>query len=111
MRVITAIAAILVVVFYVGAQSQERLPNASQKANESDQAQVMPCNQASPCHVIEEAQRKSAEQEAKDASLDWLYRRYMWATIVGVIGGLIGVGVLIWQTRLIKLSADASKIS
>ena len=128
MRVGIAIAVVLTVALYVGAQ--ERLPNsvpptnpkagssiaklnASQKTAKPNQAnptepQIAPCNQASPCHVIDEPQEKSEEQKAKEASLDSLYRRYMWATIIGVVGGLIGVVVLICQTIATRTSAEAA---
>src|SRR5258707_5543568 len=42
-----------------------------------------------------------AEQEA-------LYRWYLWATIIGVVGGFIGIGIIYWQTTLARKSADAA---
>jgi hypothetical protein len=44
-----------------------------------------------------------------DATKDILYRRYLCATIIGVIGGFLGVGILIWQTVLTRRSADAAR--
>jgi hypothetical protein len=53
-----------------------------------------------------------------DAREDCLYRWYMKATIVGVFGGLLGIGVLFWQSLLLRKStkqtekaADAAKKS
>ncbi len=43
------------------------------------------------------------------AEQDALYRWYLWATIIGVIGGFIGIGVIYWQTKLVRKSADAAK--
>ncbi len=40
---------------------------------------------------------------------DFLYRSYLFATIIGVVGGFIGVGVLIWQTVLTRRSANAAR--
>ena len=46
-----------------------------------------------------------------DASHDSLYRTYLWATIVGVAGGFIGLIVLICQTILTRQSANSAKDS
>jgi hypothetical protein len=46
-----------------------------------------------------------------DPMTDVLYRRYLAATIVGVIGGCVGIGVLIYQAVLTRRSADAAKQS
>lgn len=69
------------------------------------------CTQAFPCFVVEEPQAKSKEEQAKNDSLDALYRSYLWATIIGVIGALIGVVVLICQTILVRISADAARMN
>jgi hypothetical protein len=120
------VAGILVTALCVGAQ--ERPPNSipptnsetgssmgklnsKEKADKSSQTdhaepQVLPCNQASPCYVVDELQRKTEEQEAKESSLDTLTRRYMWATIIGVVGAWMGLGVLIWQTIASRTSAQ-----
>jgi hypothetical protein len=60
--------------------------NAQQKAGSATQTdqrkpEMVPCDQQSPCYVIEQPQAKTEEQQAQDASLDRLYRRYMKATI------------------------------
>jgi hypothetical protein len=130
-RAIFIAAAILAISLCVGAQ--ERPPNAvpptnskdgsgvgkldaGQKANEAKQTgsiepQGAPCNQTSPCYVVDQPQGKSKEQQAKDDSLDTLYRRYMWATIFGVIGAFIGLVVLICQTVISRTAANAAKIA
>jgi hypothetical protein len=87
-------------------QKAERAKQASQ-----NEPQIAPCNQASPCYVIEEPKAKSKEQKAKEDSLDALYRRDMKATIGGVLGAFIGLAVLIWQTILTRKAANAAKAS
>jgi hypothetical protein len=44
-----------------------------------------------------------------DPQYDCLYRAYLWATIIGVVGGFLGVGILIWQTILTRRSANAAR--
>ena len=58
--------------------------------------------------AIEQSQVQSKEEKAKAASLDYLYRWYMRATIIGVVGGFIGIGLLIWQSILSRRSANAA---
>jgi hypothetical protein len=70
-----------------------------------------PCSQCPTCCPIEQPHSKSKEEQAKQDSLDLLYRRYMWATIIGVGGGLVGVGILIWQAVLTRRAANAAKDS
>jgi hypothetical protein len=55
----------------------------------SDKSKEPPCNQCFTCSPIEQEKGKSKEEQAKADSLDLLYRRYMWATIIGVVGGLL----------------------
>jgi hypothetical protein len=131
MRAFPTAAAVFTIVLCISAQ--ERAPNTTpptdsgvgsgigklntgQKANSSKQTgtakpQVAPRTQAAPCYVIEQPQAKSKEQQAKDDSLDVLYRRYMLATIFGVVGAFVGIGILIWQTVLIRRSANAAIIA
>jgi hypothetical protein len=87
--------------------------NAQKKADKSQQAipdkpKETPCIQCFTYPPIEQPQAKSKEEQAKTDSLDLLYRRYMWATIIGVGGGLIGVGILIWQAILTRTTARAA---
>jgi hypothetical protein len=44
-------------------------------------------------------------------SLDTLNPWSMWATIIGVAGAWIGLGVLIWQTAISRAAANAAKAS
>jgi hypothetical protein len=44
-----------------------------------------------------------------DAGHDTLYRHYLLATIIGVVGGFLGIVVLIWQTWLTRISANAAR--
>jgi len=90
--------------------------NTQKKADKAEQAvtgesKEPPCNQCLACPPIEQIQSKSKEEQAKADSLDLLYRRYMWATIVGVGGGLLGVGILIWQAVLTRRAANAARNS
>lgn len=131
MRALFIVTAILAIVPSIGAQVRppnavpptnsegrgvvEKL-NATHKANKSEQSnpterQIISCSQTSPCYVIEQPQAKSEEQKAKDNSLDVLNRRYMQATIWGVIGAFIGLGILIWQTVISRTAANAAKAS
>jgi hypothetical protein len=49
------------------------------------------------------------EAPSYDPTQDRAYRAYLWATILGVVGGFLGVGVLIWQTVLTRRSANAAR--
>ena len=44
-----------------------------------------------------------------DPRNDLLYRCYLWSTIIGVVGGFIGIAILVIQSRILKTSADAAK--
>jgi hypothetical protein len=46
-----------------------------------------------------------------DPRNDKLYRASLWFTIVGVCGGLIGLGILLWQTHLTRVAANAARDS
>jgi len=60
----------------------------------------------------EHTERASYDQpNPYDARNDVLYRRYLGFTIVGVIGGLIGLGFLIWQTVLVKRSTAIAQLA
>jgi len=71
----------------------------------------LPCTQCINCCTAEEPHTKTKGEEAKEASLDRLYRRYLWATIIGVAGGFIGLGILVWQTVISRQAAYAAKTS
>ncbi|HLY98825.1 MAG TPA: hypothetical protein VKT33_07140 [Candidatus Angelobacter sp.] len=69
------------------------------------------CNQCLNCCTVDRQESKTPEEKARTESLDVLTRRYMWATIFGVAGGFIGIGVLIWQTVVTRTAANAAKAS
>jgi hypothetical protein len=46
-----------------------------------------------------------------DPLKDSLYRGYLLATIIGVVGGFIGIVVLVWQSILLRRSANAADIA
>jgi hypothetical protein len=50
-------------------------------------------------------------QQQYDAKADLLYRFYLLFTVIGVIGGFIGIAVLIWQTTVTRRAAEAAKAS
>lgn len=37
-----------------------------------------------------------------------LYRAYLWATVIGVIGGFIGIGLILWQAVITRQAARAA---
>jgi hypothetical protein len=47
-------------------------------------------------------------QQQYDAYSDCLYRAYLWATIIGVVGGFVGIFFLIQQTIATKHAAEAA---
>lgn len=126
-----ALLGIATIALYVGAQSIP--PNASPagtpksgsaigkldttKKTEKTQNQgqcksdVPPLAETLNCTVVMEPQPKTKEEQARATSLDTLTRRYMWATIFGVCGGIGGVIILIIQTWYLKRSADTAKTS
>ncbi len=48
------------------------------------------------------------ESDPYDPRHDRLYRAYLLATILGVVGGILGVVLIFWQVKLLKRSVDAS---
>ena len=59
-------------------------------------------NKEQPTHQDEEA-------NSYDPRKDSLYRAYLWATIFGVAGAIIGVLVLLWQSALLRRSTQAAR--
>lgn len=65
---------------------------------------------ATPGGIVEKAPTtQDKETESHYISTDTLYRWYLVATIIGVLGGFIGLRVLYVQTKATKISADAAK--
>jgi hypothetical protein len=94
------------------------IPNVSQHANRSPVAQQdqncisSTCQPASISQSVgrfpESTPAKSKEEKNDyDPRNDVLYRRYLWATIIGVVGGCFGIGILIVQTILTRSSVNA----
>jgi hypothetical protein len=63
------------------------------------------------CCAIEQPVSKNKEEQAKSDSLDTLTRRYMWATIFGVAGAFIGLGLIFWQTKIAARSAKTASLN
>src|SRR5208337_992614 len=72
---------------------------------------VSSCIQCPNCCPIEQPHTPSEEEKAQAASLDRLYRHYMWATIIGVGGGFIGLGLIFWQNVLTRRAVNAASKS
>jgi hypothetical protein len=47
--------------------------------------------------------------DSYDPRRDVLYRTYLFFTIAGVFGGIAGLGILIWQTVLVRISSRAAQ--
>jgi hypothetical protein len=58
--------------------------------------------------AIDHIQAENQQQASYNAQNDCLYRIYLGATIAGVIGGVIGVGLIFWQTILLKQTVNSS---
>jgi hypothetical protein len=69
---------------------------------------ISPCTKSIPCYVIQQPETKTKEEQAKADSLDTLTRCYMWATIIGVIGGWIGISLVYGQFRSQKGATEAA---
>jgi hypothetical protein len=74
------------------------------KKNQSDSQLISTCDKCVACCPIQQPQAKTNED-----ALAVLYRRYLWATIIGVCGAIAGLLVLICQTILLRRSANAAK--
>ncbi len=52
---------------------------------------------------------ESEKQDTYKPEKDMLYRAYLWATILGVVGGLLGIALIYFQTKHVRKSADAAE--
>ncbi len=88
------------------AQEQHRNPNSvnTNKASEGSPKSLSPAG-------CQQQPDPNAAQQQYDPRLDKLYRAYLWATILGLIGGLIGLYALIRQTMATHTAANAAKAS
>src|SRR5258708_1498064 len=90
----------------INGQSQRAKKSADKKQASPEQTPAIatptPTISPSPIreHPIEE--KPTNNQQEYDAGSDKLYRAYLWATIIGVFGGLIGLVVLIHQAKAAK---------
>jgi len=80
-------------------------PTKTYQDSPGSSPQVTPCQCTNPCS-IQQPNAQTQEEKAKADSLDRLYRRYMWATILGVGVALVGVGALIYQTKVTRESSQ-----
>jgi hypothetical protein len=88
--------------------------DGQKKTKDSDQdktkAEPIPfCVPCPNCCPVEQPHSKSKEEQAKADSLDRLSRASLWATIFGVVGGLIGLGFIYWQTKIAARAASAAR--
>jgi hypothetical protein len=58
--------------------------------------------------AIGEESIRYEERDPYDPRDDCLYRLYLAATVLGVVGGIIGVSLLFWQTSLLRLTVEDS---
>jgi hypothetical protein len=84
--------------------SDKKATKASQDGPDSSPPPSL-CQCINPC-PIQQANALTQGEKAKSDSLDRLYRRYMLATILGVIVALVGVGALIYQTQVTRESSQ-----
>ena len=87
--------------------------DGEKKADESKQknSEDMPSIRCAGCFNEEQPHGKSKEEQAKADSLDMLYRAYMWATIVGVVGAFIGLYLIWCQSRTSEQAANAASLN
>jgi hypothetical protein len=89
----------------IGKLNSQKKTDRTQNAN-ATAPPVPPCIQCPNCWAVEQPHTQGEEEKAKAESLDRLYRRYMWATIIGVIGAWFGICILIVQTIATKRSSE-----
>lgn len=96
------------------AAKSSRIGKHIQQKADKTQKPDSSCSPAPPCIQCCPTEQLHAQTEAEKASaaaLDRLYRRYLWATVIGVIGGFIGMIFLLWQNFLLRRSVIAAKKS
>jgi hypothetical protein len=80
-------------------QEQSNVPSASQDVS---------IDECIGCFIENAPTHHKEEADAYDPRNDPLYRRYLWATIIGVVGGFIGIVILIVQSALLRSSVKAA---
>jgi hypothetical protein len=88
---------------FLTVSAQETLPKAASVLAEMSSA-IFQAKSAPDSPV--QSQGKASEERPKEDSLSTLSRRYMWATIFGVIGAWIGLAILIWQTVMTRQTSE-----
>jgi hypothetical protein len=63
------------------------------------------------CFDVQAPHTDEKQKDPYDARTDSLYRKYLWFTIIGVCGGLIGLGLLYRQFKATETAANAAKNS
>jgi len=58
--------------------------------------------------AIGEEQIGNKASDPYDPRQDYLYRLYLAATVLGVVGGSVGVGLIFWQVILLRQTVNAS---
>src|SRR5579859_1912631 len=58
--------------------------------------------------TVGEKQIGNKESDPYDPRQDSLYRLYLAATVLGVVGGVVGVCLIFWQVKLLRQTVNAS---
>lgn len=85
--------------------------NATSIAQEKKQVVIPPATSVDKCDGRSSENKPTHHSEEAityDPRNDLLYRRYLWFTIIGVIGGIFGLGILIVQSALLRSSVKAA---
>jgi hypothetical protein len=116
---------IAIVVLLANAGFQQSLPsnppakqavsqnNSGEQTNDSRKADhnETPNTVCNGCSIEAQPKSETEKQKSPNSEKDALYRWYLIATIVGVVGAWIGLGFIWNQMKLLKVSADAAKKS
>lgn len=89
---------------------RSQIDNA-QKANHEKYNQPKTAFQSVGLYYEVTQAKGNSTQEQYDPRSDKLYRAYLWATIIGVGGGIIGISFLIVQTLASKAAAKAAMLN
>jgi hypothetical protein len=94
-------------------QNSAKPAHGQHKADQSDHRIADPTQPVSVGKAVGSGNKESPtsqtdKKDEYDPRRDRLYRWYLRATIIGVVGGFIGIGVLIWQAILNRRSANAA---
>jgi hypothetical protein len=104
---------LLLLAFLLLVQQPSKPPDAPGKAKQSENSSPEAVQVAAPSQGVGSASEErpthhSEKADQYDPRKDCLYRWYMRATIVGVLGGFVGIALLIWQSILLRNSVDAA---